>query len=95
MLSGDTGLLLRLQTEVLEAVACGEPLVAVADLLCRRAEALAPEVVELALRRYQFNAKPVTDAILAEQQKLADTFFELKLIPKRIEVRQASVLATR
>ncbi|MGC4403799.1 sulfonate ABC transporter substrate-binding protein [Methyloversatilis sp. MC4-4] len=58
-------------------------------------QGLAPEVVELALRRYQFNAKPVTDAILAEQQKLADTFFELKLIPKRIEVRQASVLANR
>src|SRR5690606_8883042 len=45
MVPGDTGLLLRLQTEVLEAVACGEPLVAVADLLCRRAEALAPEAV--------------------------------------------------
>lgn len=45
MLPGDTGLLLRLQTEVLEAVACGEPLVAVADLLCRRAEALAPHAV--------------------------------------------------
>lgn len=45
MVPGDTGLLLRLQTEVLEAVACGEPLVAVADLLCRRAEALAPGVV--------------------------------------------------
>jgi sulfonate transport system substrate-binding protein len=58
-------------------------------------QGLAPEVVELALRRYQFNAKPVTDAIIAEQQKLADTFFELKLIPKRIEVRQASVLANR
>ena len=43
MVTGDTGLLLRLQTEVLEAVACGEPLVAVADLLCRRAEALAPD----------------------------------------------------
>src|SRR6218665_3957528 len=42
MLPGDTGLLLRLQTEVLEAVACGEALVAVADMLCRRAEAMAP-----------------------------------------------------
>ena len=45
MIPDDTGLLLRLQTEVLEAVACGEPLVAVADLLCRRAEALAPDAV--------------------------------------------------
>ncbi|KRA42028.1 putative bifunctional diguanylate cyclase/phosphodiesterase [Devosia sp. Root635] len=45
MIPDDTGLLLRLQTEVLEAVACGEPLVAVADLLCRRAENLAPGIV--------------------------------------------------
>lgn len=45
MISGDTGLLLHLQTDVLEAVACGEPLVAVADMLCRRAEALAPGVI--------------------------------------------------
>ena len=42
---GDTGALLRLQTEVLEAVACGTGLAVVADLLCRRAEALAPGVI--------------------------------------------------
>jgi diguanylate cyclase (GGDEF)-like protein len=42
---GETGALLRLQTEVLEAVACGTPLDVVADLLCRRAEALAPGVI--------------------------------------------------
>lgn len=41
----DSALLLRLQTEVLEAIACGEPLVAVADLLCRRAQELAPEAI--------------------------------------------------
>lgn len=45
MLSADSALLLRLQTEILEAVACGEPLVAIADLLCRRAEALAPDAI--------------------------------------------------
>jgi len=39
----DSALLLHLQTEVLEAVARGEPLAAIADLLCRRAEALAPD----------------------------------------------------
>ncbi|SEQ62531.1 diguanylate cyclase/phosphodiesterase [Devosia sp. YR412] len=41
----DSALLLRLQTEVLEAVARGEPLVSVADLLCRRAQELAPEAI--------------------------------------------------
>jgi diguanylate cyclase (GGDEF)-like protein len=41
----DSALLLQLQTDVLEAVACGEPLVVVADLLCRRAQALAPGAI--------------------------------------------------
>ncbi|MGV8853897.1 MAG: putative bifunctional diguanylate cyclase/phosphodiesterase [Devosia sp.] len=38
----DSALLLRLQTEVLEAVARGESLASTAELLCRQAEALAP-----------------------------------------------------
>ncbi len=41
----DTGLLLRLQTQVLEAIALGEPLASVADLLCRCAEKLAPDAI--------------------------------------------------
>lgn len=45
MVPADSALLLRMQTEVLEAVAYGEPLVAIADLLCRRAEALAPDAI--------------------------------------------------
>lgn len=44
-MDNDSALLLRLQTEVLEAIARGEPLVAVADLLCRRAEEFAPDAV--------------------------------------------------
>lgn len=44
MAPGETAQLLRLQTEVLEAVARGEPLGIVADILCRRVEALAPGV---------------------------------------------------
>ena len=45
MMIADSALLLRLQTEVLEAVAVGESLTAIADLLCRRAEALAPGAI--------------------------------------------------
>lgn len=48
------------------------------------------DVVELSLQRYQFNVKPVPDSVMAEQQKLADTFFALKLIPKAIAVRDAA-----
>ena len=42
MPANNSDLLLRLQNEVLEAVAYGEPLERIADLLCRRAEELAP-----------------------------------------------------
>jgi sulfonate transport system substrate-binding protein len=65
--------------------------------LRQAAELIAPlqglpvEVVELALRRYEFNVKPITREVAADQQKIADTFFDLKLIPKAIAVREAVV----
>lgn len=46
-------------------------------------------VVELALQRYGFGVAPLTPAVAAEQQKIADTFFELKLIPKPIRIADA------
>ena len=45
MVTTDSALLLHLQTEVLEAVASGESLAVTTDLLCRRAEALAPGAI--------------------------------------------------
>ncbi|MDB5867822.1 MAG: aliphatic sulfonates family transporter, periplasmic ligand-binding protein [Polaromonas sp.] len=65
----------------------------------KAAELIAPlqglpvDVVELSLRRYAFNVQPVPDSVIAEQQKLADTFFDLKLIPKAIAVRDAAYKA--
>jgi diguanylate cyclase (GGDEF)-like protein len=50
MLAGDTELLLRVQTEVLEAVARGEELEEVGNILCRRVEAFAPGVTCSILR---------------------------------------------
>lgn len=52
-------------------------------------QGLDAEIVESALRRYQFGVAPVTDSIAAEQQKIADVFFELKLIPKPIRIADA------
>ncbi|ARN20306.1 sulfonate ABC transporter substrate-binding protein [Piscinibacter gummiphilus] len=69
--------------------------------LKQAAEIIAPlqglpvDVVELSLRRYEFDVKPVTDTVIAQQQQIADTFFELKLIPKAIVVREAAWTATR
>lgn len=60
------------------------------------AEQIAPlqglpvDVVETSLRRYEFDVRPLTDAVVAQQQKIADTFHQLKLIPKPIAVREST-----
>ncbi len=46
-------------------------------------------VVETSLRRYRFGVVPLTPAVAAEQQKIADTFHDLKLIPKPIRIVDA------
>ncbi|QJD99588.1 sulfonate ABC transporter substrate-binding protein [Massilia forsythiae] len=50
---------------------------------------LPPDVVGLAAQRYAYGVQPVTPQVLAEQQKIADAFHGLKLIPKPIVVRDA------
>lgn len=46
-------------------------------------------VVLLAKERYSYGVQPVSEAVIAEQQKIADVFARLKLIPKKINVRDA------
>ena len=58
-------------------------------------QGLPVPVVELALQRYAFNAQPITPEIAADQQKIADSFYALKLIPKPIQVQDAVVLGVR
>jgi sulfonate transport system substrate-binding protein len=59
------------------------------------AELLAPQVglpvdvVEVWQRRTLYGVQPVDAPVIATQQKVADTFFEHKLIPKKIEVANA------
>jgi sulfonate transport system substrate-binding protein len=45
--------------------------------------------LELALGRTGYGVQPITDATLAYQQQIADTFTELKLIPKKLTVADA------
>ncbi|HXS29439.1 MAG TPA: sulfonate ABC transporter substrate-binding protein [Steroidobacteraceae bacterium] len=52
-------------------------------------QGLDPAVVELNLQRYQFGVQPLTSAVAAEQQKIADTFLALGLIPKPIRIVDA------
>jgi sulfonate transport system substrate-binding protein len=47
-------------------------------------------IIDLYLARASFGAAPVTREILAEQQAIADTFFELKLIPKPLNLLHAA-----
>lgn len=49
--------------------------------------------VEVAARRASYGAQPVGATVLASQQAIADTFAELKLIPKQIAVKDAQWLA--
>jgi sulfonate transport system substrate-binding protein len=47
-------------------------------------------IVEIAAGRLTYGIKPVTADVLAAQQKIADKFFELKLVPKQIRVSDAA-----
>ena len=43
-------------------------------------------ILEVALKRASYGIKSIDDAVLADQQKLADTLYQLKLIPKEVRV---------
>ncbi|RCW65247.1 sulfonate ABC transporter substrate-binding protein [Pseudorhodoferax soli] len=51
---------------------------------------LPKPVLELSVGRSRYGTTPITRAILAEQQQIADTFYGLKLIPKPIKVLEAA-----
>lgn len=61
------------------------------------ATALEPQIgldhatLQLALSRGGYGVKPVTDTVMAEQQLIADAFQNLHLIPKHINVRDATL----
>jgi len=46
--------------------------------------------VELAALRYSYGVSPISGSVIAEQQKIADTFTELKLIPNKLDVKEAA-----
>ena len=51
---------------------------------------LPKNVLDLSVGRSRYGTTPITRAILAEQQQIADTFYALKLIPKPIKVLEAA-----
>ncbi|HTJ92659.1 MAG TPA: sulfonate ABC transporter substrate-binding protein [Pararobbsia sp.] len=50
---------------------------------------LDPAVVDLALTRYSYGVQPISDEIVSYQQSIADAFTDLKLIPRKLDVKQA------
>ncbi len=50
---------------------------------------LDADITDLAVRRFAYGIKPITATVAAEQQKIADVFFNLKLIPKSIRIADA------
>ena len=64
------------------------------------AEIYAPQLgldvntLETVARRRAYGVLPIDDAVLTKQQSIADTFFELKLIPKQVDVKTAAWKAT-
>jgi sulfonate transport system substrate-binding protein len=54
-------------------------------------QGLDNDIVEKTLRHFSNVYEPITASVLSEQQVLGDTFFKLKLIPKAIKVKDASL----
>lgn len=61
------------------------------------AKVFAPElkidesVLETVARRRTYRLRKLTPAIIAEQQKVADFYFQEKIIPRKIDIRDATV----
>jgi len=61
------------------------------------AQLLSPEVgidvdtLQQITERLPWGFQPVTPAVVDDQQKIADAFFILKLVPKELDVREATL----
>jgi sulfonate transport system substrate-binding protein len=52
-------------------------------------QGLDAATIQAGLQHYAHEYRPIDAAVLDEQQKIADTFYELKLIPRKIVTREA------
>ena len=46
-------------------------------------------ILEVAVGRQAYGVKPIDKAVIAEQQKIADVFFDLGLIPHAVKIADA------
>ncbi|WP_441236152.1 aliphatic sulfonate ABC transporter substrate-binding protein [Bradyrhizobium sp. 930_D9_N1_4] len=54
-----------------------------------QAVSIPAPILETALKRTSFGAKPISAQVAADQQKIADAFFKLSLIPREIKISDA------
>lgn len=47
------------------------------------------DILEVALKRQSYGIKPIDSGVIADQQKLADVFFGLGLLPKQLKISDA------
>jgi sulfonate transport system substrate-binding protein len=52
-------------------------------------QGLEPSVIEASLRHYEHIYKSIDDEVLDDQQKIANSFYNLKLIPTKVSPRDA------
>ncbi len=48
-----------------------------------------PKLMETIVRRQPSGFKPIDASVISDQQRIADAFFQLNLIPKPVDVREA------
>ena len=58
-------------------------------------QGLDPEIIEASLRHYQHVYRAIDDNVLVDQQRIADSFYDLNLIPKKLSVRDAVLTVNR
>jgi sulfonate transport system substrate-binding protein len=63
----------------------------VAELLTTET-GLPVDVLLLAESRRTFGVEPITDDIVVEQQSLADLFYDIGMIPQKLDIRSATLL---
>jgi sulfonate transport system substrate-binding protein len=56
---------------------------------------LSVEILDPLVKRLGLDVEPITDKVIADQQKIADAFFGLGLIPKALNIKDAQWIPAR
>ncbi|BAU15315.1 aliphatic sulfonate ABC transporter periplasmic ligand-binding protein [Leptolyngbya sp. NIES-3755] len=54
---------------------------------------LSPDILETMHGKYEYGLRPITEQIITKQQEVADLWYNLKLVPKKVDVREGFLTA--